>query len=148
MSIDKQGPFGDPLFASMARYYGCHDEGRSWHLINQFPMHTQGTTDWALVGRRGIDTDNLNGLPSGMPRFRFARDKDGRPALMVNGGKYIFTNRDDIRAIAVYGFTLPETLLIAAPGRLLSEYVDIAGASEERIKKAEFKNFGITLTLA
>lgn len=152
MSIDDDGPFDDPLFAALARRNGCHDRGSHWHLVDLAPMHRDRDGDWGMAPARGFDSDVVVGVPSGMPRFRFAR-ADGKASLMIDGGSYVYSNRGGNRQITILGTTLPETLMAAAGGRRLSDYVDLPGAPEETIAAARHgggagNETSVVLTLA
>jgi len=151
MSIDDNGPFDDPLFSALARRHGCHDRGSNWYLIDLAPMHGERDGDWAKATARGFDSDIVLGVPSGMPRFHFARH-EGKASLMIDGGRYIYSSRGGTRQITIHGTTLPETLMAAAAGRRLSEYVDLPGAAEETIAEARpgsatGKDASVVLTL-
>lgn len=134
-AMETKGPFGDPLFTAMARHHGCHDEGGGWHAVDLSPMHSDGRRDWARAGARGIESDRLRGVPAGMPRFRFARDEGG-PALMIDGERYIYSNRHGTRRLIIQDVALPETMLAAAQGRRLSDFIDLPGARDETIASA------------
>lgn len=144
-AMEGRGPFGDTLFAAIARHHGCHDDGADWHLVDLSPLHSQGTRDWGRAGPRGIESERLRGVPTGMPRFRFARDDSG-PALMIDGGRYIYSNRSGMRQITVQDLALPETVLIAAKGRRLLEYIDMPGAREQTIVQANNGPAGVGIS--
>lgn len=108
-------PFADALFNALARDRGCHDDGRGWSLR---PDQWNGSRrlDWEGADCVGIASDRIEGMPDGMPTFRYGHD-DGGTFLSILLENVVYRRRDRERSIALTGPVLPDTVMTALAGR-------------------------------
>lgn len=140
-------PFADRFFAQLVRDHGCHDEGRSWHAQGTSPKDKNGNGSvWERAGSRGMGNEDVRGVPEGLPVFRYGHDK-GVAFLSVSLPQASYVRRGDDRSIHL-AMEFPETVIMAAVGRPLREFVTAPGIADDVIAAITVDKDSIRLQLA